>query len=300
MGNSKSKSVPPAILEEAREFFSQYPPTASLCIDDHHAEDASGSSNLSEHIMKYQKAAYKIHSYPCIAMFRFLRSPITKLPNYHTHILPRLKAPSSALFLDVGCCFGQVIRRLVVDGADPNNLIGTDLHQEFIDLGYGLFRDGPNSKSESELEHHLTSTFVAGDIFDERVLAQFKGRIEIIHATSMLHLFSWEKQIKVCNQFDQLLIPQGQIDTNTGTNNGTAVGAMIVGSQLGVAEAGPMLGIFRHNAETFKKMWTKVGDGRWLVEVVEEKLDLDMNKISVKLAVPGEVLVSLRFIVTRI
>jgi hypothetical protein len=61
-----------------------------------------------------------------------------------------------------------------------------------------------------------------------------------------------------------------------------------------------MLGIFRHNAETFKKMWTKVGDGRWLVEVVEEKLDLDMNKISVKLAVPGEVLVSLRFIVTRI
>lgn len=285
MGSTKSKAVSPDILEEARGFFSKYPPTASLCIDDQsdtpNTGDEKGSSKLSRHILKYQDAAYKIHAYPCIAMFRFLRTPITSLPNYHTHILPRLRSPSSALLLDVGCCFGQVIRRLVVDGADPNNLIGTDLHQEFIDLGYDLFRDGP----DSEPGYRLTSTFVAGDIFDEGVLTELEGRVEIIHAASMLHLFSLDKQIKVANRFNKLLALQP--------------GAMIVGSQLGVAEAGPRLGIFRHNAETFKKLWTNIGDGKWDVEIVENKLDLDMDKTPVKLAVSGEVLLVLRFIVTR-
>ena len=66
--------------------------------------------------------AWKIHPYPCVGGFRFrfgfLDLSISLNPLYPT-VLARLRASSTPQrLLDLGCCFGQDIRRLVANGAD--------------------------------------------------------------------------------------------------------------------------------------------------------------------------------------
>lgn len=284
MTTIEDKVVPERTLDAARVLFSRYPPTKSLLVDD------SDNSKLTEHILKYRKKAYATYSYPCIAFFMFLEAGIVESPIYSSIILPKLKAPSSALLLDVGCGFGQDIRYLVADGVEPQNLIGFDLHEEFIEFGYGLFRDGPDS------EVPLKSTFFSGSIFDKESLAQFDGRVDIIHAASFLHLFSLEKQLKAASRLDTLLKQEA--------------GALITGFQLGVENAGVLeagdgasddaAGVLRHNAETFKDFWELIGDGKWKVDVSETKLNIDLDQKPVRIALKGETVVMLRFVVTRL
>ena len=45
------------------------------------------------------------------------------------------------MFLDVGCCLGTDMRKLVFDGVPAQNLVGIELRQQYIDLGFDLFRD---------------------------------------------------------------------------------------------------------------------------------------------------------------
>jgi ubiquinone/menaquinone biosynthesis C-methylase UbiE len=60
------------------------------------------------------------------------------LPVY-PDIIKRLK--DGQAFLDIGCCFGQVIRKLVYDGVPSENIYGADFREDFIELGHELFRD---------------------------------------------------------------------------------------------------------------------------------------------------------------
>lgn len=63
---------------------------------------------------------------------------------HHSHppILSLLKASQSQYtLLDRGCCFAQDVRKLVDDGARPQNLYACDLKGEFLDVGYDLFKD---------------------------------------------------------------------------------------------------------------------------------------------------------------
>lgn len=68
------------------------------------------------------------------------------------------------------------------------NLAGTDLRSEFIDIGYELFRDRSTFRGK----------FIAGDVFAaEGPLEEFEGEFDILHAASLFHLFSWVDQVKL-------------------------------------------------------------------------------------------------------
>jgi len=176
---------------------------------------------------------------------------LVRSPNYPL-ILERLKSGNEN-FLDLGCCFGQELRKLIADGAHSENLYGSDLRPEFFDLGYKLFRD----------KESLNSTFIAADIFDESsALSSLDGNIDIIYAGSFLHLFGYEEQIKVCKRIVKLLRDKE--------------GSLLLGRQVGDVVAGETvhntnksLNMFRHNSESFKKMWEEVGEAtgtKWRVE----------------------------------
>ncbi|KIM34568.1 hypothetical protein M408DRAFT_325934 [Serendipita vermifera MAFF 305830] len=269
-------------VEQAHALFSQYLATKALCSD-----EAAKDRLLLNHILAIQSAIYAVHPYPCIAMFRFLYPTITQHPIYKTTILPLLTAkPSSAaqtppLFLDVGCCVGQVLRQLIVDGVDPTQLTGVDLYQDYLTHGYDLFMDGPDS------EHPLKSRLEAGDIFDPIFIADLNGRVTVIHISSVFHLFSWDRQLAVAKRLDELLV-----NTDEG---------LIVGSQLGVQGGGELAEshVFRHDSKTFKHLWESVGDGKWDVEVAEHVWDVDLKKHPMKLAREGDVVIVLRFVVKR-
>lgn len=139
-----------------------------------------------------------------------------------------------------------------------SSIYGADLRPEFFELGYKLFRDVDTLKVK----------FLAADIFDiESTLKDLEGTIDIIYAGSFLHLFNYEQQVEVCKRIVKLLREKE--------------GSVVVGRQAGNLEAGERVhrtneaqSMFRHNVESFKKMWEEVGvmtGTKWRVEV--EMLD---------------------------
>jgi SAM-dependent methyltransferase len=167
-----------------------------------------------------------------------------RLPSY-PKVLERLK--SGAVFLDLGCCFGQEIRDLVRAGVPSKNLYGSDLRQEFWDIGYELFRD----------KETLESTFYAADIFDESEtspLRQLDGKVDVIYAGSFFHLFSWDQQLRVAKRVVGMLKPvEGSI--LVGKQVGRKIGGVVPHRpRPGLTEpsAGTM---WRHDGESWEKMW---------------------------------------------
>lgn len=196
--------------------------------------------------------------YPCIGRWSFLN-----LRSMHDHhfltAFERLKnstRPGSAsgstdALLDIGCCIGQVLRKLVQDGIEPTRLFGTDLHPEFITIGKELFNDAGNGL-----------TLVAGDMLnpEDKALTELNGKITLVHAANFFHLFKWEEQVKVGTRITRFLQP-GTVD------------AMIFGRQIGThkpREREGKLGSFLHNQESLQKLWDEIGTTtgtRWRVEV---------------------------------
>jgi hypothetical protein len=83
-------------------------------------------------------------------------------------------------------------------------------------------------------------------------LKELDGRIDIVYAGSFLHLFDYAGQFKVCERIVRLLKP--------------VKGSVVAGRQVGYVVAGERVHrmnhrekTFRHNAESFEKMWEEVG-----------------------------------------
>ncbi|KAJ7022609.1 hypothetical protein C8F04DRAFT_1213538 [Mycena alexandri] len=164
------------------------------------------------------------------------------------------------LLLDVGCCFGNDLRRIVHDGFPAKNAIASDLRRDFWDLGHKLFR----STSES-----FPVTFLAGDAFDANFLAlqspaseapdsttpdlgslkslnDLHGRLSAIHSASLFHLFSEPDQLQLARKLAGLLAPHP--------------GSIIFGCHGAQPTKGHVLGsrgrhMFCHSPESWREMW---------------------------------------------
>lgn len=85
------------------------------------------------------------------------------------------------ILLDLGCCLGQDLRRLVFDGVPSDHLVGVDLHPEFIEQGWELFGDRETLKAK----------FVTANVLDDipgSPLHKLHGSIDMVHIASFLHL----------------------------------------------------------------------------------------------------------------
>ena len=158
-------------------------------------------------------------------------------------MLARLKDSSPPQkFLDLGCCFGQDIRRLVADGVPHENLYGADLRLEFLELGYELFQD----------KGRLKAHFLEADVFevdDEaeggKELRKLDGTIDIIHAASFLHLFAWEEQVQAGMRMVRLM-----------TKN-----SLVLGRQAGTMKPGEYArSRYVHDPDSLQKLWDVIGE----------------------------------------
>lgn len=165
--------------------------------------------------------------------------------------IERLKAPGSQdTFLELGGFICQTIRQLAFDGVDSARLYGTDLHAEFIELGYEQFRD----------RQSLQATFVAGDLLipdadygTSAIATTFDGKISIAHAANFFHLFSWDSQLVICERIVRFF------RRGLGAENP----AVLFGVHMGSLKPGDMrVGAFRvflHDQSTFQSLWDEVG-----------------------------------------
>ncbi|THW49550.1 hypothetical protein D6C86_08622 [Aureobasidium pullulans] len=223
------------------------------------------SDQVVPHVLRIRDTAWEVFPYPCIGQFRFLDMPLGGF-NEYPEILKRLKSGNEK-YLDLGCCFGQDIRRLVNDGVPGSVLIGSDLHRGFLDLGYDLFKDKDN----------LDSKFIAADVFESQsALTPLEGKIDILHTSSFFHLFGYEGQKKIARRVVQLLKPQKD--------------SLLVGRQVGnvraheeESSASGSGNMFLQNVESWKQMWEEIGEEtgtQWDVNATLEDWPLVGNKVS--------------------
>ena len=113
--------------------------------------------------------------------------------------------------------------------------------------------------------------FIVGNMLEasapRRMLKPLEERIDIVYAGSIFHLFDWSDQLLLAHRVAAMLKP--------------VPGSLILGRQRGNVNAaeyehrtnakGTM---FRHNEQSFKRMWDEVGKNmgmEWAVEVWLEK-----------------------------
>ncbi|KAK5996777.1 Asnovolin E/Chermesin D methyltransferase nvfJ [Cladobotryum mycophilum] len=193
-----------------------------------------GEEAIKEHIYRTRDKAWQVLPYPCIGLFRFLDFSIHLFPNYK-NIIQRVQGGET--FLDLGCCFGQDIRKLAFDAGGSANLIGCDLEAPFLELGYELFGD----------RNRLKATFTPGDVFAVDFLPQYHGKVDIIYLGSFLHLFNEEQQKTIARQLKKLLRPRK--------------GSVVFGRHLGADKGGSFkmesIGwdLYRHDPQTITALF---------------------------------------------
>ena len=88
----------------------------------------------------------------------------------------------------------------IYDGAPSQNLYGSDLRPEFLELGLDLFMDRPTIKSR----------FIDADVLDDKsaLVTQLTGELNIVYISLFLHVFDFDTQIKVAKRALELLAPK--------------------------------------------------------------------------------------------
>ena len=127
-----------------------------------------------------------------------------------------------------------------------DRLYGTDLHPEFLELGYELFAD----------RDFCAAHLFAADVFqDGKEWDQVRGKMDIIHAGSFFHIFGWDDQIRICKKTIELLKPR-KGSMIFGRQTAGLTGQEVKNAASGNRDAST---VWRHNAESFKKLWHAAG-----------------------------------------
>ncbi|KAG7448613.1 uncharacterized protein BT62DRAFT_929702 [Guyanagaster necrorhizus] len=214
-------------------------------------------TTLKSHIFTIHEEAYEVYPYSCIRRFGFTKLKISRLP-YYQQFLNLGKDRKGAIYADIGCCFGNDPRKAVVDGYPVEQVVASDLHPEFWELGHRLF------KSTAET---FPARFIPADIFQLKgllredvpapvpelsqvqSLAELRGHISAIHASAFFHLFDEEGQFEIAKIMAALLSSEP--------------GSMIFGSHGGRHEKGVRTEVpnterrsmFCHSPESWRLLW---------------------------------------------
>ncbi|KAH7068255.1 hypothetical protein BKA63DRAFT_423186 [Paraphoma chrysanthemicola] len=227
------------------------------------------SADVEAHVHKVRDDAFQISPYPCLGNWGFLNLNIADSPVY-SEVLERVK--NGEQYLDIGCCMGQDVRKLISDGAPPENVFASDVKKEFWDIGQDLFLD----------KDSLNVKFISADALDfDSDLKELDGKLNLVLAHSFFHLFSWDDQIKAAKRVVQLLKPEP--------------GVMVFGRQGAKPDAGSFAKInkvhtaYWHNVESWEKLWKQVGEEtgtQWDVKSSLGEEDLS-NRLRMSSLVPS-------------
>ncbi|TFK84974.1 hypothetical protein K466DRAFT_552778 [Polyporus arcularius HHB13444] len=175
----------------------------------HHAI-SSDDAELHDRIRDVQKRAYEKYPYPCIRGFHFVNLFMAR-----NEIYPKVVEAGKAghtLFLDLGCMMGTDVRKLAYDGYPASHILGCDLREEYIELGYALFRD----KETCPIRFFASNVFDlptspppprsdALDIATVSDLSHLYGSLTHIYTGALFHLFDKESQRGLAVRLARLL-----------------------------------------------------------------------------------------------
>ncbi|KAH9891081.1 hypothetical protein C8Q73DRAFT_792509 [Cubamyces lactineus] len=225
------------------------------------AQTGITDEELKKHILQMQAEAYQVFPYPCIRRFVFVRSTLLRILGYE-RLLKLGKERKGAILLDIGCCFGNDVRRASADGFPVKQIVASDLH-----AGHKLFRttnktfppkfipgdvfDPAHIKVVPPL--YLPITYPAPDLSTLTSLNPLHGRVSAIHISAFFHLFNEEKQLHIARALAGLLSAEpGSMVIGLhaiATEKGTKV------EHFGEGEAASDITVFYHSPESWVEIW---------------------------------------------
>lgn len=174
------------------------------------------------------------------------------------------------VFLDVGTCLGQDVRKLIHDGAPSYAVAGADLSSTLLQQGYELFRDSPQTVK-------MVEASILSPIADENPLAAWKGKLKAVQLGMILHLFTWEEQVAAFLHAIALLR-----DENGVSVFGQATGNLDGRETQTLSPGGIERRTWKHNVNTFEKLIKDVEERtgtRWTVHAeLDEALSVNDGK----------------------
>ncbi|KAH8816374.1 hypothetical protein F5884DRAFT_747875 [Xylogone sp. PMI_703] len=247
------KTLEGRISPEARKLLEEY---------SHIPED-----EVDNHIYKMRETLWSKAPYPCIGKFDFLSIRLLKHPFYQT-LLTILKSSPDKQLLDLGCCVGQELRSLAFNGIPSTNLYGSDLIPAYITTSYELFNDKDTFKG----------TLVPADAFSDTIWEKewsgWEGKFDVVHAGLFLHLFTWERQLIMCQTIIKLL----KSKEGDGKNDRVIFLGEMVGQRGGGEKGTGFKGpsgeehkVYLHDPDSMKRLWDEAAQktgtvGQWKVE----------------------------------
>ena len=191
-------------------------------------------AEVVSHVVTTRNRAWAVHPYPCLGQFRFLELNLAKRA-FYASLLASLRGEGggTSKFLDIGCCLGQDVRKLIYDGASPASVVGAELNPAFIEIGYGLFRDQGRV------------TMLALNILDDPPLP-LAGTFTAVQLGMILHLFTWDEQVAALRNTIRLLQAHA--------------GVRIFGQATGNVDGTPTASVhgtratFKHNGASFRRL----------------------------------------------
>ncbi|KAH9852583.1 hypothetical protein C2E23DRAFT_826204 [Lenzites betulinus] len=215
---------------------------------------------LKKIVSDVQARAYAKYPYPCIRAFHFVNL-MMETNDIYLAVLEAGKKDPTHLFLDLGCCMGTDVRKLVHDGYPAAQVLGCDLRPEYIALGHELFADAdrspvrfftsnvfdlspaPAAEDGAQLMSILDPSAAISD------LAQLRGALTYVYTGALFHLFDEETQLGLARRVAVLLW--------------RSRGAVVFGRHQGLREAGYIddhLGRTRygHSETSWPRLWQKV------------------------------------------
>ncbi|KAI1179385.1 hypothetical protein F4777DRAFT_534040 [Nemania sp. FL0916] len=216
------------------------------------------------HITRLRNEGYAEFPYPCMGSFRFLDLDLARHEAYQEHVLAPLAQPAvpgkiEPLFLDCGCCLGQDLRKLVVDGAAPSRLWASDIKARFIELGFELFRDG----HKLPRDHFLCPGNLLADADSDAAAAEdrlsvLNDRVTILSISAVFHLFDLDDHRRIADRCLRLL----RKDTGAPVLIVGAHGGLKVPARLPRARQNSYR--YLHNGESWEALWREVcAQPRW-------------------------------------
>ncbi|KAH8666803.1 hypothetical protein BX600DRAFT_511702 [Xylariales sp. PMI_506] len=190
-------------------------------------------------IVKVRDQLWDLFPFPTVGQFRFVELNLHRQQIFPT-ILARVQEGDR--FLDVGCCFGQEMRKMALEGAPTENMYGLELQRGFVELAYDFFGDRDTFKGH----------FIVGDLADpsNAEIKALHGTVDIAHLGMFLHLWDLEGQTQMCTRIAELMSPKP--------------GSLVIGHSAGRTEPSEWFNpvgksMYKHNGESFAKMWEEVG-----------------------------------------
>ncbi|KAK2763739.1 hypothetical protein FQN54_009355 [Arachnomyces sp. PD_36] len=263
------------------------------------ANPSESETQVLDRISVARKEARKVAAYTCITEYIFAEPRIDRHFCYERILSDAQNQGSPKKFVDVGCCVGSDIRKLIYDGFPAHvgesahglsAVTGLDIERrqysnpllqrhlidffgaEFFSIGLAMY----NQSSEN-----IPVRFVEANLLDPNFTTRhdnLRGQFDYVHSANVVHLFDYEGQMTFLRNLAFLAKP----------------GGLLWGRQVGEAEDSPTRSLRiegkgdRFTPNEFRQMWVDATCSQvagWesrLVKYDELRLAQDYKKYSLE------------------